>query len=61
MTAAAVISFEETRQSFAKDVGARAFCDRIIPAQQDGARGYHIIQQKGQLQAGKLPGRPASV
>ena len=47
--------------SLAEDVGTRAFCDRIIPGQQDGSRRYHVIQQKGQPQAGKLPCRPASL
>ena len=35
--------------SLAEDLGARAFCDRIIPGQQHRSRRHHIGQQKSQI------------
>jgi len=46
--------------SRAEDVGARTFCDRLIPSQPYGSCRHHSGQPKGEPPASQLPGRPTS-
>ena len=56
-----VMGTASTMACLAEDVGAWAFCDRIIPGQQHRPHRDQIRQQQGQQPASQLPCTPASL